>query len=335
MFEPREVEGDKETGDTRDAGEDPRFRAIERNVADGREDDARLQRTRQQQPDPENEFGDEPPEQIGDLEPGENDGSEQNVVEDDDDGQKYEVTVDGKPREVSLKEALAGYIRQETFHERMTTLMEVQKNMEADATRLQTGWQLIIKGMKEYEADLKDMIPPEPDWNRLLKENPALYQQQREIYQTLYNRRSEQIARRQENEAQAAQQEQERLKMYAINGQNEFYRRNAKTFTSKEIYDKNIQSMRRTAMAEGFTEAEVATVFDPRMLTILLKASKYDRMQAASVRAVDPSKGKSITPGSATPLRRNATRKGRDEAASRLQKEGSIDAAADYFRSVL
>ena len=36
LFEPRPLEGDEKTGDTRDAGDDERLKAIERRVADGR-----------------------------------------------------------------------------------------------------------------------------------------------------------------------------------------------------------------------------------------------------------------------------------------------------------
>ena len=35
---------------------------------------------------------------------------------DDEDDEKYEVVVDGHPLEVTLGEALNGYVRQETFH---------------------------------------------------------------------------------------------------------------------------------------------------------------------------------------------------------------------------
>ena len=38
---PRSVEGDPDTGDTSDAGEDPKYRSIERDLADGRESTGR------------------------------------------------------------------------------------------------------------------------------------------------------------------------------------------------------------------------------------------------------------------------------------------------------
>ena len=97
---------------------------------------------------------------------------------------------------------------------------------------------------------------------------------------------------------------------------------------------KYVQSMRRTAEAVGFNEYEVATVYDPRMLTILLKASKYDRMQAAKPRAVIPGKGKTLTPGAATPLG-NVRKNGLDEAQRRLASSGKLIDAADVFRRML
>lgn len=338
MFEPRQVEGDRETGDTRDAGEDPRLSAIERDIADGREDDAgrRMQRPRQQEPDAEHEFGDDEPEQLASVEPDEDKGTE--VAEspaEDDDGEKYEVTVDGKPVEVTLKEALDGYIRQATFHERMTTLNQIQGRMEEDATRLQNGWKAWNKARDEYEQDLKSLIPAEPDWDAMAKINPALVLEQQKIFHTLYKKLADSRNQRAVAEQEQGAETSRRLEKYALEGQNRFYQKHAKRFVNRAQYDKDIQSMRRTVMDAGFSEQEASTVFDDRMLTIALWASIYRRMDASKVRAVDPSKGRTLTPGSATPLNRNASRKGVDEAASRLQKSGSLDDAAAYFRRVL
>jgi hypothetical protein len=92
--------------------------------------------------------------------------------------------------------------------------------------------------------------------------------------------------------------------------------------------------MRRTAMNAGFSEYEVATVYDPRMLTILLKASKYDRMTANSPRAVIPDKGKALTPGAATPLG-NVRRSGFNDAQRRLAESGRLQDAVEVFRRML
>src|SRR6188472_1850810 len=46
--------------------------------------------------------------------------------------QVVRVNVDGQPAEVSLQEALNGYVRAETFHRRLNQLQEVAKNIEQE-----------------------------------------------------------------------------------------------------------------------------------------------------------------------------------------------------------
>jgi hypothetical protein len=93
--------------------------------------------------------------------------------------------------------------------------------------------------------------------------------------------------------------------------------------------------MRRTALASGFNDYEVATVYDPRMLDVLWKASKYDRMMANKPKAIIPGKGRTLTPGAATPLGGNARRKGFDDAQRQLASSGKLEDAAEVFRRML
>ena len=58
----------------------------------------------------------------GDGEAEESDDEEAAIL-----GRKVEVTVDGEPVQVSVKEALEGYVRTETFHRRMNQLDEAKK----------------------------------------------------------------------------------------------------------------------------------------------------------------------------------------------------------------
>jgi hypothetical protein len=253
--------------------------------------------------------------------------------EPDDDGEKYEVIVDGQPQQVSLAEALNGYIRQETFHKRLTELNNVRAGLEEDSRRQQANWALMMKVKEEYENDVKTMLPPEPDWDREFAINPVAAHQNQKVYQALYAKLNQSIKERGQIEAIRAEEADRQLKKYAVDGFSRF------VFESKipdeATLKKEIQSMRKTALAAGFSEQEVATVYDPRMLSILRKASKYDRMMAAAKpQAVVPGKGRTLTPGSATPLG-NAPRKGLDEASRRLANSGRLDDAAEVFRRML
>ena len=339
MFGPREVEG----GD--DAGDDPGRRSLEVEVRRGN------QRQTDRDDDNDDVHGTKPQslERVGDRDVESDDGElsdeERAVVEAgerevperrrrNDEDEKYEVVVDGHPFEVTLGEALNGYVRQETFHRRLGEVNQLRAALEEDHQRQQSNWQLIMQAKEAYENDVRTMMPPEPDWDREFAINPNEAHRQQKIYQGLYGA----LARSQQERAQMAsihaQEADRRLQKYAVDGFSRF------VFDSKipdkAALEKEIASMRRTAFAAGFSEQEVATVYDPRMLGILRKASKYDRMMAAAKpRAEVPGKGRTLTPGAATPLSGNGQRRGLDEASRRLASSGKLDDAAEVFRRIL
>lgn len=333
MFSPREIEG----GD--DAGPDTRRRSKEVEVSRAN--------TRQTDRDDVHGAIDTGPERVGpsDTDDGEldadevaaaSDGGNREVAErreTEDDGQKYEVIIDGQPHEVTLGEALNGYVRQETFHRRLGELQNFKVALDEDYQRQQQNWAIMIQLKAEYEDDLRTMLPPEPDWDREFAVNPAGAHNTQKIYQALYGKLNQARQQRAQMAAISAQEADGRLQKYAVDGFSRF------VFDSKipdeTTLKKEIQSMRKTAFASGFSEQEVATVYDHRMLSILRKASKYDRMMAATrPRAEVPGKGRTLTPGAATPLG-NAPRKSFDDAQRRLASSGRLDDAVDVFRRML
>ena len=104
----------------------------------------------------------------------------------DDEDEKYEVVVDGHPQEVTLGEALNGYVRQETFHRRLTELTALRNALEEDHQRQQANWQLMMQAKEAYENDVRTMMPPEPDWDHEFAINPHEAHRQQKIYQGLY-----------------------------------------------------------------------------------------------------------------------------------------------------
>jgi hypothetical protein len=323
MFAPRPVEGDPETGDTSDGGEDPRLRS--------REAELEPSQPKARQPAQQNDDDDDALPEVGDEEA----ASQVEEQEEEDEGaEKYPVTIDGEEREVTLKEALAGYVRTQTYHKHMATLQTIQGNMEMDAGRLQQGWQTWHKAVKDYEEDLQNLIPKEPDWDRAFAANPAQARSDQLVYQALYGKLATSRANREAREAKDAEDAQIRLKNYAEWGWAKFLSMHPKIFRKQEDVDKNVKSMRRTGFEAGFNEHEISQVFDPRMNTVLLWASKYKRIVAAQIKPL-PSRGRALPPGAATPGIRNAPRKGLDEALKRQQQSGSLDDTANVFSRIL
>lgn len=181
-----------------------------------------------------------------------------------------------------------------------------------------------------YEEDVANMLPAEPNWDQEFAVDPQSAHYKQKVYQTIYGKLAASRQVRAERE-QAEQLERDRqVQKYAVDGFTRFVMDNK--IPDEPTLKKNLNSMRRTAANAGFSEYEVATVYDPRMLTVLLKASKYDRMMAARPRAVIPGKGRTLTPGAATPLGGNGQRRGLDEALRRQASSGSLDDTAQVFR---
>jgi hypothetical protein len=329
MFGARPIEGDPETGDTSDGGDDPRLRRHEREIA-------KREPALREPDDSEVEDNELEPDEIGHG-PQESDDEDDEELEreereEPDSGERYEVTVDGESHEVTLKEALAGYIRQETFHKRQAALMNVQQGLEDEYKRLQSNWQLWDKARRDYEEDFSNMIPREPNWDDEFAKDPHAAHRQQRTYQILYGKLAASQKARADRDAAQKEEDTRRLNKYAVEGFEKFVEMHRKRwFHDNRALQKNLRWMRGTAKAAGFSDFEVETVYDPRMLTILLKASKYDRAQANRLKPVDPSRGKTLTPGAATPLG-NARRSGFDDAQRKLASSGKLEDAAEVLR---
>jgi hypothetical protein len=216
----------------------------------------------------------------------------------------------------------------------MGQLQEATRAVESEYNRLQQGWALWNKARLDYEEDVGNMLPKEPNWDDEFARDPYAAHAKQKVFQVIYGNLQKSQAQRAWREQQAQEELDRRTEKYAVDGFTQFVMDHIKVMPDEPTLKRNIQSMRRTAAAAGFNDLEVATVYDPRMLDILWKASKYDRMTAAAPRAVVTGKGRTLAPGAATPLNGNARRSGYDDAQRQLAKSGKISDAAEVFRFI-
>jgi hypothetical protein len=132
-----------------------------------------------------------------------------------------------------------------------------------------------------------------------------------------------------------AQSNQTQLAAFAEEEASKFEAANRKTWSDPKKKAKDLDSMRRTGLSTGFTEEELSQVYDSRMLQVLLKASKYDRMMAAKPKPViRQPQGKPIAPGVGSAKSRTA-QKGVSSAMKRLNRTGSMEDAAVVFDQLI
>jgi hypothetical protein len=184
IFPLRMIEGDPETGDTSDGGDNPRLRQRERDIADGRFDERQdretQSRSRQTPAETEGESGERRVSESGeerdhaaaddghagaDDEPEGEDADAAGDEEGDEDAQ-YEITVDGESHQVSLGEMRDGYIRTATFHSRLNKVNEHRQVVEQENQRVSQMRDLYINGLTALDHDMSLMFPAEPDWDK-------------------------------------------------------------------------------------------------------------------------------------------------------------------------
>jgi hypothetical protein len=374
MFEPRPLEGDETTGDTRDAGDDPRLEAMERRIADGRaeegdeefaqrrgprlpDDAARAgpargddghRRTAPQQ-DLERAGVAESQDQDGEerdgdasaeTEPGNAEGQSQRdpegpqfkVTLNGEPVAKFEVTVDGRPEEVSLNEALHGYIRDQTFRKRMSEVDVARHGVEAEAQTVVQGREAVKERLAYLDYLIQGMTPAEPDWDKEFAANPQAAHENLKRYRAIHQQRAELDAQWQRTHAEQQADQDTRSKKYAIDQFTQFVQ--DANIQDEKALNETLSLMRSYGRREGFSEGELASTYDKRMLVVLRKAALYDQLMSNRPRAAQPGKGKTLIPGAASPIG-NAARRHIDEAQQKLAKTGRLEDAASVFSRLI
>jgi hypothetical protein len=343
IFQPREVEGD-ERGDTRDGGADPRLLEQERRAADGRSEEGEpAQKPAKRVPAPANDDDepaeDQPPERVG----AEADDADQDAEKPDkgadaegdpgeDASPRYKIQVDGEEREVSLNEALKGYQREETFNHRMRQMVEVAKTIDQRGAEAQQARDAYIQLCQQQEQEFAALIPKEPDWEQLYKQDPAGAHNLENNYKHVYGTLNAIRQRREQAQREAYNDHAQRTASYARAEFDKFCSRNK--LSDQASVDKAIGYMRRTAREAGFNDDEIGTTYDERMLTILNKAAKYDNMMRNKPLPVQPERGGALQPGSA-PRVGNGAARSMNDAQKRLAATGRVDDAAAVMAQFL
>jgi hypothetical protein len=247
---------------------------------------------------------------------------------------KYQITVDGQEQEVTVKEALEGYIRTQTFHKRLSELGENQQIIQRAAADVVQNFEYAKQMIDMMEGQMAQLVPPEPNWDEMFKADPAKARNLQKYYQQVADFKANLTKQREDAVKKLNEHQDSQLRTYAEQESLRFARINQKNWgTDPKKKAKDLQSMRRTALQEGFSEDEVNQVFDSRMLMVLLKASKYDRMIAARPKPVARQvAGKAVTPG---PGNKRTGRKGLTTAMKTLARTGNIHDAAPVFDEIL
>jgi hypothetical protein len=245
-------------------------------------------------------------------------------------GQIVAVNVDGQRAEVSLQEALNGYVRAETFHRRLNQLQEVAKEIENERAVLAQERNYYAELTPALLQQLYSMQPQEPDWDKLYAEDATSAAQLERQWRT-YREKVQALAQEHERVTQEQQREEARKQAIFEDAQRRQLSQWVPEWADNKRWDRDRKSMIRTAAAVGYSEAELGQLRDARPTMILLWASRYLELMRNKPKPARTQQG-AMRPGA---ISSRAAPNGLGRAEKRLQRSGSVRDAARAFEEDL
>jgi hypothetical protein len=248
----------------------------------------------------------------------------------------YRVKVGKDEVEVPLDELLKGYSRTADYTRKTQEVAEQRKAVEAERQRIEEANRLrdvYAERLKVIEQMLSQ--PEKAEDLASLKENDPIGYAVRVAEQAEKDKQLAAVRAEQQRIAQQQQSEQsERLKAH-LAGEAEKLQSAIPEFADPAKREVIKNDVRNYAKQIGFTDEELAQVYDSRAVLALYKAAQYDKLVANKTEATKKvvQAPRMMRPGSFTPEARESqeVKKTRDV----LRKSGRKDDAARLFERLL
>jgi hypothetical protein len=285
----------------------------------------------------EYEFGSELEAEADDAEEYVEDDGDYEVDEEEEQPEtpRYYVKVDGEEQEVTLDELRNGYQRQADYTRKSQALAEQRKAYEANLQAIQSEREQYSQALEMMSAQQKNELAQYEsiDWKTLKEDDPMEYMEKRLEYQETRDK----IARvEQERQRVAAEQQQRVQQQLSEIMQTEFTKLKEALPAYADPSSNLKNELRDYGLSLGFSQQDLDSISDHRVVLVLHKAMLQDRAAQGTVRKAKASKPvpkvvKSGTPESKTQRSKKASQQRRE----RLAKTGSTRDATSVFLDLI
>lgn len=269
----------------------------------------------------------------GEAEDISDDQSEDDPEEDDDgpDDEEapdlYTVTIDGEQARVTLDELRNGYSGQSFIQKGMKENAEARRLVMQEAENLRQARDEFFS-LQQQVQDNGYPVPPEPPSDELIQSDPIGYLEAQSKYQAESLKYQQDVQAIEHQRQLAAQQYQQQFAAHVENQAN-VVKQEIPELADPEKGGEVLRDLRAKGMDYGFSEQELAGLYDSRMVRVLNDARKWQNLQASKTAATKKAEGARpvVKPGSkARPV---SKKKQRAQLRDKLRKTGSVaDAVA-------
>ena len=208
-------------------------------------------------------------------------------------------------------------------------IAEERKALEADRQNLQA---LINDYQNALQSPMPAMEPPVRPDAKLWDEDPIEAMRQTELYRQKMEDFQAESAKHQHLQQQAMAEKQKQMQE-ALNQQQVALKERIPEWQNEETATKEKAEIRRFGLSIGYTEDEMAQVYDSRAVLLFRDAMRYNQLQTKRGKVKQAPQGKSLAPGTPTPGEPQQLRKGK--AMKRLAQTGHIKDAQAVFEQIL
>ena len=271
-------------------------------------------------------------EDAPDEETPEEQSEEQEETEEGEQPQTFTVKVDGKEVSVTLDELQKGYSRTQDYTRKTQQIAEVRKQAEAETYAVRAEREQYAQLLGALQAQLQSS-EPQVDLDRLYHEDPIEWVRQKEVMRERQEKFAA-IQSEQQRLAQVSQYEQQRAMEAQLASQQEALFAALPDWKDPKKAKAEKALVIESAKAAGFSDEDLKSVYDHRLVLLLRKAALFDQMvsKRQGIKPVVNNGPRTAKPGAAG---RVSTTTESVRAKQRLAKTGRIDDAASAIEHLL
>ena len=257
---------------------------------------------------------------------------EEEEPEEEEQQQTFTVKVDGKEVTVTLDELQKGYSRTQDYTRKTQQIAEVRKQVEAETQAVRAEREQYAQLLGALQAQLQSS-EPQVDLDRLYHEDPIEWVRQKEVMRERQEKLGA-IQAEQQRLSQVAQYEQQRAMEAQLASQQEALLAALPDWKDPKKAKAEKALVIESAKAAGFTDEDLKSVYDHRLVLLLRKAAMYDQMvsKRQGIKPVVNNGPRPAKPGAAG---RVSTTTEATRAKQRLAKTGRVDDAASAIELLL
>ena len=271
-------------------------------------------------------------EDAPDEETSEEQSEEEEETEEGEQPQTFTVKVDGKEVSVTLDELQKGYSRTQDYTRKTQQIAEVRKQVEQETHAVRAEREQYAQLLGALQAQLQSS-EPQIDLERLYQEDPIEWVRQNEVMRQRQEKLGA-IQSEQQRLSQVAQYEQQRAMEAQLASQQEALLAALPDWKDPKKAKAEKALVIESAKAAGFTDEDLKSVYDHRLVLLLRKAALFDQMvsKRQGIKPVVNNGPRTAKPGAAG---RVSTTTESVRAKQRLAKTGRIDDAASAIELLL